>query len=735
MNEIKIYLKPSGSIAELYKDFNLYQGSYQNVKLSLYVPKSLLYQNEQTTFGNAIKTGAILTAPNGKKVTTESYYADYVKDEVAGDVEYSVYSQKLPKEYVVYTGTQTIVANVVSIDTTDENNPVILEVTTSQTAKLVVLESAYLSKEEIIEPDAATVINAKITALQEGKQNKLTAGKNINISEDYVISAIGEISLDWGSLVGDINNQTDLKNKLDAKADTNGEYPDLTAGHAIDAENDGTGNNIAEQFATVSSDIDGLREDITNESHFRGMFDSVEALRAAYPTATPNDYAYIVGGNQWIYQNGAWTDSEKPTPNTAVPRGTSIPLMDGVGSAGTSSAYASEDHRHPSDTNKVNKSGDTMTGALNAPSVKVNNQEVYSPSNPQQVYDFDVKRTNHRSMSGGIPPVYNAMPCAVRANMLAFTPANGIKLEYSTNGGSTWTAQSDVTDVRAVMTRNGVVKCCLGSTCTNQDQMRITLIGAASGGYGYYNFKSFYIYGTFFYLQNFFLKIEELNAQSQWVVRQDNIMLQGYPEDNWINEAVAFGGNNDWSSKKLRFTFYNTFTTPQVVPELNRFYGYGINYTQDTVFASFDHLYDWDVNQNAYFPTKVYVGSNKTQVWSNNNRPTAEGYSTSSAVTRAGQTDTVISYYRSSAGYTWYRVWASGWKECGGQVDVPSSAGNTTITFPRQFQVAPTSLSICRHTSGTANAIVSDIAAINITSKEFVVRNYNGPVHWYACGY
>lgn len=32
MNEIKIYLKQSGSTAELYKDFNLYQGSYRNVK-------------------------------------------------------------------------------------------------------------------------------------------------------------------------------------------------------------------------------------------------------------------------------------------------------------------------------------------------------------------------------------------------------------------------------------------------------------------------------------------------------------------------------------------------------------------------------------------------------------------------------------------------------------------------------------------------------------------------------
>lgn len=171
------------------------------------------------------------------------------------------------------------------------------------------------------------------------------------------------------------------------------------------ALNDGTGANIAGQFAAVNSDMEGLREDINTESHFRGMFASVEALRAAYPTATPNDYAYIVGGNIYIWENDAWTDSGEPSPNTSVPASNSIPLMDGTGSAGVSSQYARGDHRHPGDTTKasvtslnaetaaresadtelgtridgnetdiaalqsgkVSKSGDKMTGPLNLP--------------------------------------------------------------------------------------------------------------------------------------------------------------------------------------------------------------------------------------------------------------------------------------------------------------------------------------------------------------------------------
>lgn len=150
---------------------------------------------------------------------------------------------------------------------------------------------------------------------------------------------------------------------------------------AIQAE-----QGLQTQIANNTSDIEGLREDITNESHFRGMFNSVEELRAAYPTATPNDYAWIAGGNIWIWQNNAWTDSEEPVPSTAVPASNATPLMDGTASAGTSNSYARGDHRHPSDSNKVSKSGDTMTGPLKVPALLAS-----SASNIGQVVPFSME--------------------------------------------------------------------------------------------------------------------------------------------------------------------------------------------------------------------------------------------------------------------------------------------------------------------------------------------------------
>lgn len=186
MNEIKIYLKPSGSIAELYKDFELYEGCYRNSQLTVFVPKSLLYENENGTFVNLVKTGAILTAPNGSKLTTKSYYLDYERDQTIGGVEFRVYTTITPKEFCVYAGTQTVVVNVESIDNTNPDAQTIISVTTTQTADLIVLESAYLGQDEPIDPTELDKIKATLTEIQSeigGLPNKyVTVDTNQTIS-------------------------------------------------------------------------------------------------------------------------------------------------------------------------------------------------------------------------------------------------------------------------------------------------------------------------------------------------------------------------------------------------------------------------------------------------------------------------------------------------------------------------------------------------------------------------
>lgn len=59
-------------------------------------------------------------------------------------------------------------------------------------------------------------------------------------------------------------------------------------------------------------------------------------------------------------------DSQVKANQTAIPAASaSTPVMDGTAAVGTGTTWARADHVHPSDTSRVAKAGDTMTGALN----------------------------------------------------------------------------------------------------------------------------------------------------------------------------------------------------------------------------------------------------------------------------------------------------------------------------------------------------------------------------------
>lgn len=62
------------------------------------------------------------------------------------------------------------------------------------------------------------------------------------------------------------------------------------------------------------------------------------------------------GNGGWVFYSGVGGSSVNPSSTT--------PVMDGTASVGSETNFARGDHRHPSDTSKVSKSGDTMTGIL-----------------------------------------------------------------------------------------------------------------------------------------------------------------------------------------------------------------------------------------------------------------------------------------------------------------------------------------------------------------------------------
>jgi hypothetical protein len=76
----------------------------------------------------------------------------------------------------------------------------------------------------------------------------------------------------------------------------------------------------------------------------------------------PEGDASIVPGP--VGPTGATGPQGPPGVNGSGSPGTTAPIMDGSSTVGTSTAFSRQDHIHPSDTSRVAKAGDTMSGNL-----------------------------------------------------------------------------------------------------------------------------------------------------------------------------------------------------------------------------------------------------------------------------------------------------------------------------------------------------------------------------------
>ena len=109
---------------------------------------------------------------------------------------------------------------------------------------------------------------------------------------------------------------------------------------------------LDEKIVSNTSDINSLRKDFANESHFRGYLMTNDEVRSLI--ATPNDFAYSAqSGTVWVYTGVAWIDSGEKVPDQISPASNVLPLMDGVAEVGNATSYARADHRHPMDSTRA----------------------------------------------------------------------------------------------------------------------------------------------------------------------------------------------------------------------------------------------------------------------------------------------------------------------------------------------------------------------------------------------
>lgn len=453
-----------------------------------------------------------------------------------------------------------------------------------------------------------------------------------------------------------------------------GNYPGMTVGNATNAENDGNGENIVEQFAEINEKIPSsasaenpLADQAFVNSSINAMaafYITYNASGAAFPTRaallgastyyyggqvrtpTQNDYAIVLAdesqpqgvdgkypttrysyqGSSWSFQYVVNNTSLTQAQVNAINSGITNELVEQIGA---NAAGLSQ---------KVDKSGGTMTGALNAPSVQVNGKEVYSPENPPPASSV-VPNGNYPQMSVG-----------TAKNATSATTAQ-IALLDNANRNIADTANQNLYNLglydTIVSSVDGIV------TITRQT------------GYAYLN-------GS-----------EDWNAQS---------VVSGSGKYRMRLPNGAPGITSDQISNAQYYKANCPLSTPNATWGNAGFIeGVAIEYTDANVLyysASFN-------TSNSVAAFKTWLSQNPILLQYKLNTAYTEKvianqplhsinnvvkYTGNGATSASGQTDTVVRYYRSSDGKSWYRVWASGWKECGGEG--LTSGGSQTITLP-----------------------------------------------------
>lgn len=215
-----------------------------------------------------------------------------------------------------------------------------------------------------------------------------------------------------------------------------------------------------------------------------------------------------------------------------------------------------------------------------------------------------------------ITPIDVAMNTELSANRLSFMPANDISVDYSTDGGTTWTdyGASDASKQSHVTTGLGC-DFYLGKKTTGQlksDKLRITI--TATAGATYFSLKKILVQVSTNGAQTAFVNVEvQKNGSGVWT-QKGQYPVSGWFGWNSIPLVAAFGGADTQTNniRKIRLTYsisgpmggYETRTAFKAMALAM----HGENsWSSVNALAAFGHLYGWDAEQNAFFPAGLSV--------------------------------------------------------------------------------------------------------------------------------
>ena len=222
------------------------------------------------------------------------------------------------------------------------------------------------------------------------------------------------------------------------------------------------------------------------------------------------------------------------------------------------------------------------------------------------------------NITGGCSPFDTSLIPELGANRFAFINQNGVSIEYSNDGGTTWKDYGNTyeNNVALFSIRDKASFHC-GKKATDageNDMLRVTIDSIDGGVYSWIN--KFYIFYHANEQNNTYCKVQRALAQEpdNFIDISPEVTVSIY--DNIINVEgfQTYGGTEGFKSfqnQKIRFIFGGGKTKEGYESGvLKSIFAYGkFGWSANSTLARTGRLYSYDEYQNAYFPNGISAGT------------------------------------------------------------------------------------------------------------------------------
>lgn len=356
------------------------------------------------------------------------------------------------------------------------------------------------------------------------------------------------------------------------------------------------------------------------------------------------------------------TISPDPNGNVTVPiptAGTTASAVSTTASGGNATTWSKSDHVHnislaTGDNNGQVKIAGTNVSVKGLGSAAYTTSTAYATSGHTHSFNQITSRGEAfldwggKNFSGSYGPIDAAMVPELGANRLAFMPANAVTIEYSRDGGSTWTDYGP-NDSQKINLFNGLgssftigkATSGAGNIATNKYQLRVNIYTSAGSVYTVLN--KFVIYLSTSGTNNNWCTIRARKQsdytanKDTWTTFADKIGVSGWSGYNVINTSgiTTYGNTASTQYGHIQFIFgCDTGSTNNSYAGLNinKIFGFGgVGWTTPSTMAKTGRMYTYDSSQNVTFPEGVSAKS-----FTENGKTLSATYITKSLLTTKG---------------------------------------------------------------------------------------------------